>query len=541
MPANLNRNSDQMNSKNKILAFLYLIFVLSQTFSSCNIGRDIHRAFYVSPDGSDENDGSRRYPFRSLERVNRMILDPGDTIYLEGGKEFQGTFFLDSIDSGDETGKVVLSSYGNGRATINGGDREAIVIDNSEYFSIRDLIVKGNGRKSGNVSNGILIITSENFDVENVDISGFQHSGLQILGSINGRIRGVTAHDNGFAGIHVSGKNVNDPAIFDNENLYIGYCKAFNNPGDPTVLKNHSGNGILAASVNGGIIEYCEAFNNGWDMPWTGNGPVGIWIWDCTNMTIQYCLSHHNKTNPVAADGGGFDLDGGVSNSVIQYCVSWSNQGAGIGLFEFGASKPWENNVVRYNVSRNDGIKNGGSIAIWKTDYAGSMRNCAVYNNTFLNDTLRGVNIALLSNSDYGFTFRNNIFIFSRSLTGDKQKISQGALSGNCYWKVEGNGRISNGLRADEGLEESGVFADPMLGDPHLPLKPEMTLFNGNNLSGFSLRKGSPAAGAGVDPGAPYGIGNNYIGITGVPVKRNTVFDIGAAGYSIDLNQPRGK
>ena len=93
-------------------------------------------------------------------------------------------------------------------------------------------------------------------------------------------------------------------------------------------------NGILASSVEYGTIEYCEAFNNGWDMPWTGNGPVGIWIWDCTDFTIQHCISHHNRNHPEAADGGGFDFDGGVSNSTIQYCISHHNEGAGYGLYE---------------------------------------------------------------------------------------------------------------------------------------------------------------------------------------------------------------
>ena len=32
-------------------------------------------------------------------------------------------------------------------------------------------------------------------------------------------------------------------------------------------------------------------------------------------MVIQHCLAYRNKTSPGAADGGGFDFDGGVTNS----------------------------------------------------------------------------------------------------------------------------------------------------------------------------------------------------------------------------------
>jgi len=365
----------------------------SLLLTGCSTGNSTGRSYYISPSGNDDNDGTLLSPLRTLERVNRMILNHGDTILFEGGAVFTGTFYLDSIDSGDESGYVVISSYGHGKAILDGGNKEGMVIDNAEYFKISNILVSGRGRKTGNTTDGIIIVTSDNFSLDDLEVFGFQHSGIHISGSRNAKLTRISTHDNGFAGISIDGKHLNDPVLYDNHNLYISDCKAYNNPGDPTNLNNHSGNGILAASVDGGTIEYCEAFNNGWDMPWTGNGPVGIWVWDCNKVTIQYCMSHDNKTNPVAADGGGFDLDGGVSNSLIQYCLSWSNQGSGFGLFEFGAAKVWENNVLRYNISRNDGIRNGGSLSVWKGENGGTMRNCAIYNNTFYTDTARGISV----------------------------------------------------------------------------------------------------------------------------------------------------
>jgi hypothetical protein len=54
------------------------------------------------------------------------------------------------------------------------------------------------------------------------------------------------------------------------------------------------------------------------------------------------------------ADGGGFDLDGATINSVIQYNVSWGNNGYGYQLYDFFWG-PHLNNVVRYNVTIGDG------------------------------------------------------------------------------------------------------------------------------------------------------------------------------------------
>ena len=92
-------------------------------------------------------------------------------------------------------------------------------------------------------------------------------------------------------------------------------------PGNPVNLENHSGNGIVVDHVRRCTIEYCEAFNNGWDMPRKGNGPVGIWGWEAHRLTIQFCISHDNKTQKGAVDGGGFEWFGnsGTTSARVTY------------------------------------------------------------------------------------------------------------------------------------------------------------------------------------------------------------------------------
>ena len=53
------------------------------------------------------------------------------------------------------------------------------------------------------------------------------------------------------------------------------------------------------------------------------------------------------------ADGGGFDLDGATTNSVLQYNVSWNNNGYGYQLYDFFWG-PHQNNTARYNVTIDD-------------------------------------------------------------------------------------------------------------------------------------------------------------------------------------------
>ena len=56
------------------------------------------------------------------------------------------------------------------------------------------------------------------------------------------------------------------------------------------------------------------------------NGPVGIWGYESDRLTIQYCFSHDNKTSPEGLDGGGFDFDGGITNSLMQYNLAMNNE-----------------------------------------------------------------------------------------------------------------------------------------------------------------------------------------------------------------------
>lgn len=300
-----------------------ILFHFLMIIAGCRCGLSPHRGrwFYVRPDGNDSNSGhSPERAWRTIGRVNLEDFEPGDRILFEGGCRFEGTILLGPGDSGSDGKRITLSSFGAKAARIDGGDAGGLRADSCDYLTVEKLSFQGNGRKGGNTSEGVFISRSRFAETDSLEISGFQHSGLRLHLCDDARITRVYAHDNGFAGIHATGTTIWDTARYDNHRLYIGHCVAENNPGDPSVTDNHSGSGIIASSVESGIIEYCEAFGNGWDMPWNGNGPVGIWIWDSRDFIIQYCVSRDNRSAPDAADGGGFDFDGGVSHSILQYC-----------------------------------------------------------------------------------------------------------------------------------------------------------------------------------------------------------------------------
>lgn len=388
--------------------------------------------YYLDRRGDDGNTGTASHPWKSLGRLNRANLQAGDTVYFAAGQTFEGTILLDSMDGGSASKPVVMTTMGKERAIIQAGNESAIVVDQTYGLVIRSLNLIGVGRKDGNTRDGLSVINSQAIVLDSLDIRGFQKSGLLVYASSNVNVQHVYAHENGAAGIAVSGPGSKD----DSRDIYIAHCVAENNPGDPTNLTNHSGNGIVVGNCRNVTIAYCAATNNGWDMPRIGNGPVGIWAYDADSLVIEYCISYRNKTSPGGEDGGGFDLDGGVTNSVVQYCLSYENQGSGFGIFQYPTASPWYNNTFRYNVSENDGSVSaaGAGVYIWNGDGNGEQfRECYFHNNVIYNERGAALSFAKESNRK-GFQFYNNIFVAKEGLI--RGHLTDDRFVKNNWWSL---------------------------------------------------------------------------------------------------------
>lgn len=462
------------------------------------VGSAHARDYYLSPSGSDSNPGTHETPWQTIAKVNTTDLEPGDRVLFQGGQAFVGTITLDTKDSGSASEKVTFSSYGDGRATIDAGNGSALVTKGCSHLAVTDLDFAGSGRNAGNTASGVDILVGEGIELDQLDISGFRGTGLLLRTVADARITNVHAHDNGAAGISIGSY---EPEW--SQNIYLGYCVAENNPGDPSNLQSHSGSGIVIGCVRGCVVEYCEAMNNGWDMPAKiPNGPVGIWAWNSDHVTIQHCISHDNKTT--AGDGGGFDLAGGVTNSVIQYCLSHSNMGPGILISEYELASPWKNNVIRYNISVNDGYKNNAGCGIGVIGYDERMSDGEIYNNTIYNTKGGGISFAGIPAPR--LRFRNNII-----MTGKGQMIRGNAgpfrFEGNCYWLLDPEGRITGDYKIlaewakATGQETAdgkliGLWADPMLTDAGTV--PDIKPAGLANLMTYRLEPNSSCVGAGL-------------------------------------------
>jgi uncharacterized protein len=505
--------------------------------------------FHLSPSGDDDNDG--RTPataWRTLVKASQFAFQPGDRLLLEGGARFEGTLKLGERDGGDPDNPVVITSYGDERAILDGGDSHAIHVVNTRGLVVRNLRLVGSGRNSSQRGVGILLDPGYDAHLGGIEASGFQIAGIMVTGgSENVRVTRCYVHDNGYTGIG-TGYFYGRSSI--NRNIYIGHNRAIANPGisDETAgFRDQSGSGINLYRVEGGLVEFNESARNGADFfHRAANGPVGIWTAWCRNVTIQFNISHSNQAWYVAGnhkrgDGGGIDLDSGSKDCIVQYNYTYDNAAAGFMLCAYTNEERHrlEGNIVRYNISENDGRQDHRAGFVIHAPEAQS--NSHVYNNVIFNSGGRDVVMCFAGHGTPEFFFRNNIFV----LQGDGRFVRGGGdlvFQNNLYWHLDGGGdwdghssleawREATGKEMLNG-QPVGMNVDPLLtrvGQGEKLTDPTKL----PELFAYLLQPGSPCVDAGLDL-REFGLDPGLRDFYGNPIPQGAGFDIGAHEFAPD-------
>ena len=539
---------------------LFLLFITLLLMHPSAFAND----YYLSNKGNDTYPGTKSKPWRSIAKANTTVLKPGDRLLFAGGESFEGSLIIHALSSTAPGNSLAVSSYGKGKATLLSGKADGILIKNLGNISLSNIIVKGADRTS-NTGYGIKIFNEkgdkklENIKILNCEASGFRWSGIFVGGNptdlpkvsaIEGSrygyknvvIKNCSAYENMYYGIYMTAQWNPMSKEYGNENVEVVDCVAFNNHGDPTYTANHSGSGIMIDDTFKTLIEYCVAYRNGALNAGITGGPCGIWAHFSDSVTIQYCETYENKTAG-AADGGGFDLDGGVTNSVIQYCYSHDNDGAGYLMWNYDqAPSKLSNSTIRYCISANDGRKHGyGGIHIGTSGLP--VTNIDVYHNTIImpehKDNPRGIWVGGGAKNE-NFRFFNNLII-TKGITPllEISPSTNFLFAGNAYWNSDNKFGIKYYEKEYKSLEDwrqgsnqesykntaSGLSADPLI-----KLPPENPIVGDPHrlrfIKAFNLKPGSPLARKGVDL-TTFGIrppGKDFAG-TRVPENKP---DIGA-------------
>lgn len=387
-----------------------ILLVVGLSLSESAIAAD----YYISKAGSDANDGlTLDSAWATLAPVNRINLEAGDRIFLQGGETFQGPLLFDSEDRGTVMDPIAVTTYGSGRATVLAGTGVGIAALNTAGISISDIEVIGSGR-TNNETDGVSFYLDMDSDhqlqgvtLARMAVHGFGRNGVAIgswnspIGFRDVKIQEVEAYDNGLSGIVTYAQFPRS-----HMSVYIGFSKAYRNFGSPDVIP--SGNGIVLGNVDGGIVEGSQAFDNGWE----GDGGAGIWTYESRNVLIQFNESYRNRTMG-RTDGGGFDLDGGVTHSLMQYNFSHENDGAGFLLCQYAGASSWSKNIVRHNLSIDDGRNNFyAGILVWN-DGTG-LDEAIIHDNQIVMSAVeheRPITLQIRSKGTRHFSISNNVFV----------------------------------------------------------------------------------------------------------------------------------
>lgn len=507
--------------------------------------------FYVAEQGDDASSGeSPRLAWRSIERVNRHRFQPGDRLLFESGQTFHGNLYLSATNAAPD-GTLVVTTAGDAPARILAGDGTGVRVHNLAGITIKNLLIEGSGR-TNNTGYGIWcenrLATGERLQhlrVEQVEVSGFGIFGILITGTKAGFEHVVvtqsTMRDNLRGGMEIAGQLPYDSPSYAHQDVQVTHCRAYSNTGDPTYLKNHSGSGIVLYQVDGGLIDHCVAWNNGALCRSSGGG-VGLWACASRGVTIQHCESFANRTS--GADGGGFDLDGGSVECVLQFNYSHDNDGPGLMIYSYPyASHRDHGNVVRFNLSENDSRKSRRYAGLWVQTDGPEITGLEIYNNTIYT---RGAadQAAYLRASSVTAQLRNNIFWGADGtipLQVDRPAEGNLRFEQNLYWSTDAPVQIRWGSRNYAALTDwrretgqetlggdpLGLWADPRLsnhGSAHRPGK----IIGLPNLKAFWPTPGSPCRGNGLDLRARFGLQVGRQDLLGEALPANEPLPVGA-------------
>jgi hypothetical protein len=509
--------------------------------------------YYVSPQGSDGNSGkTSAQAWKTISKINAKVFK-SDTILFQGGQTFYGSLYFDKVDLGTQSKPIVVGSYGTGKATIKSDTAYGLFIYNTAGIEVKNLVFSGIDRLT-NKRAGIIIYLDRDstwlsyLKLDNLEVYGYKNAGISIgnWGQRNGfkniSITNSIVHDNGKAGIETYAAQP-----YTHTNLYIGYTKTYNNSGLAENTVGHSGSGIMLGGVNVAKVEYCTSYNNGWlHKVADSGGPIGIWAYQSDSVTFQYNESHHNKTG-TTKDGGGFDFDGGCTNSIMQYNYAHDNDGAGYILTQYGGPALMSNITVRYNITENDSRKGDqGVIHLWAASGSTGIKTVDIYNNTvFVKPSANAVpsGFFIRSGPVSGVKVRNNIF----QTTGAVQLVrvpsntSGCVMQGNSYWssgstfKVRWGATTYSSLAAwssatgqekvngtASGIQADAQFADTTTGvtfnDPQ-----QLT-----NLKRYKLKSASALVDKGLNLKALFGTNIGTRDFWGNSLANKTTFHIGA-------------
>jgi hypothetical protein len=464
--------------------------------------------FYVDAEhGQDRNSGlAPDSAWRTLDRVNRQELRPGDSVLFHADHIFAGT--LDPKGNGTDSQPIVIGAFGSGRKPKieANGATSALHVGGISFVEINNLDISNSAAQPAQ-RDGVLVEAFEGTVLRHIYLRALD------VHDVSGELGvDVAEKDTGGIGFRADGKS--KPSHFEDirvENCSIKHVdstaiwllsEAAINPRKPGWAKNHfvgvriTGNDLEDIGKNAIIVRASIAplidhnIVRGSAMRLHGNSIM-------VSATEDAVISHNDVEGVqyTGMEGAAFDSDLDNLGAVIEY--NWAHDNGG-GLVDICAKVKEDptsgfndHTIVRYNL-----VKDGEKRII---NFDGPGSNAEIYNNSIYISGLNKPHILNLNafikspSKDTGVIFANNI-IYNGS-AGD-YNFAAGktyVIVANCFY-----GQHPEGEPPDPRKITQNPRFDRVPPDANHPEK------------SFALQPNSPCARSGAS--IPHNGGQDYLG-----------------------------
>lgn len=447
-----------------------------ESMGGCSTSLRATRTIYIDPEGGDDkNSGtSSSKPLKTLNKASQLTYGPGDKILIKRGTtSTRGS--LTVIGSGAEGKPITIGAYGEGACPIikaRGGSALTYYGDNVNISNIWFTNETGEmgidivSAKPG-ANKNIKITDCKFYDINNT-LKYTTHDSGGITVSANGWqanwLDGVKIENNEFervgrAAVYVYShwsSRISDVKTA-NKNKYVSDTKGWYPNLNVVVRKNYfkdsNGDSIVVSGCKGGLVEYNTVAGSKMLVNAGAIHFAAIWGYTCSDTVFQY-----NEVYGIESGNGGddlqaFDLDASNYNCIYQYNYSHDNAGGFMLFCGLGKSNRGDvaNNIVRYNLSVNDGCDPLKTRAVFT--FTGQVHDNLIYNNTvYLGGSVK-TRLFWFADWSYGKfggsynnTFYNNIFYGKAGVqleTDPSRIIETGGLAGkltleqNVFYNVD--------------------------------------------------------------------------------------------------------
>ncbi len=412
------------------------------------------KTYYVSPAGSDANPGTITLPYKSISKLNSVMV-AGDIAYLRGGTyrstAGNGSWVHFNISglTGTAVNPITISSYPGEVPTFNLDDITptafepyGMAVTNCNYLKLKGHIIVKNFKQPADgfsVARGFMLVNSNQCTIEWLEVFNIMGPAFKIESSNDNLFLNCDAHHNGDGW----SRDISSPTIgsdkWDN-------ADGFSCSSNPTLPPEPS---------TRNTFRYCRAWMNsddGWDVLGTGNDDGtgiftldgcwsfwnGIKPWGTSSLvmsesmmtpgTVSLFQDDPSYWSTLGNSGEGFKLGDTrtPTTQVLHYltnCVAFQNKGTGFASNSINAVTGVHQllNCVAYD-NDNDGFSFGAG---WCTGTNQQFKNNWSYANN-----------RQASGADWVYDGNNNSNIASNLWT----TIYQGVNYGNLY----PNKKISN-------------------------------------------------------------------------------------------------